>query len=396
MYVLLVFIVNYRMAAEEAAALVYVIALCFVSSALGRLGADLQISSHAHLFHRASPVKAASLFYVCILVGIVLVPTFALIIHNLVGQFSTGQSPKVGSVTIVLSAVFFATGQNVATALQTLGHPLLPNIIFPFAPYVILVAVTAWDPALLGPAIPVAFAIPTLGGLLYCWKNLPFVPKWLSFRWMRQTVHYYIMELNHALSPWLPFTYLHMLLGAQDIVLLNLATRLSAIQSMPSNAVGAWLGPQFALNFRNGDTRAIEMIMQKAILISALFQIAYLAALTLAFMLDKRLMVWHLDDLILLLIILSIGQIVNGLTGPVGPALLMAGNKELMARASWIMLSVSTVAGIVLAKLGGVVAFAIGISLTAIVHNILYAYFLYRRGGISIPRLLIGIVTKNK
>jgi O-antigen/teichoic acid export membrane protein len=394
MYVVTVFLVNRNVTANDAAAFVYVIAICFVSSALGRIGSDQQISANAHLLRRKHLGKAASLFYVCLLVGLVLVPSVALLVHLVIVWISPASAPAVSLFTIAVTSSVFAAGQSIATMLQAKGMTLTPIVIFPLAPYVALGILAALTPASVVPALPLAFAIPTALGLLLALSVLRFRPRLFSLRWMKDSWLYYILDINHFVGAWAPFTYLHLLLSAGDIVLLNLATRISALQSMPSNAVGAYLMPQFAINFKEGNKRLTEAVMAKVILVTLAFQVFYLVALVLLYIYNPLIAGVQVDTMIIILIVLSVGQFVNGLTGPVGPALLMSGNRAFMAKTSWIIFVASIALGIILAKWGGVLAFSFGVAISVITQNLIYSWVLYRRTGISWAGMLSVLLRK--
>jgi O-antigen/teichoic acid export membrane protein len=388
MYVLTVFLVNRNASSNDAAAFVYVIAICFVSSALGRIGSDQQISANADLLRRKYPVKAASLFYVCLLTGFVLVPSIAVLVHLGIVWISLASAPQIGIFTIAMTAMVFAAGQSIATMLQAKGMTITPILIFPLIPYVVLGVTAVAAPTQTLAALPAAFAVPMALGLLLSVRMLPFVPRLFSLRWMKDSWHFYVLDINHFVGAWAPFTYLHLLLSAGDIVLLNLATRISALQSMPSNAVGAYLMPQFAINFKDGNKKATEAVMAKVILVTLAFQFVYLVALVLLYAFNPIIGGVKIDTMIIILIVLSIGQFVNGLTGPVGPALLMAGNKSFMAKTSWVIFVASILLGVVLAKLGGVLAFSFGVALAVVTQNLIYSYMLYRRTGISMSGMV--------
>jgi O-antigen/teichoic acid export membrane protein len=384
MYVLTVFLVNRNASSNDAAAFVYVIAICFVSSALGRIGSDQQISANADLLRRKHLVKAASLFYVCLLTGLVLVPAVAVLVHVGIIWISPASAPQVGIFTIAVTAMVFAAGQSIATMLQAKGMTVTPILIFPLLPHVVLGVTAVVAPTQTLAALPAAFAVPMALGLLLALRVLPFVPRLFSLRWMKDSWHYYILDINHFVGAWAPFTYLHLLLSAGDIVLLNLATRISALQSMPSNAVAAYLMPQFAINYKDGNRKATEAVMAKVILVTLAFQFFYLVALALLYVFNPSIGGVKIDTMIIILIVLSIGQFVNGLTGPVGPALLMSGNRSFMAKTSWVIFVASIILGIILAKLGGVLAFSFGVAFAVIAQNLIYSYVLYRRTGISL------------
>jgi len=393
-YVLAVFLVNRNATTEDAAALVYLVSICFVSSALGRIGSDQQLAAHASNFRSSIRIKAASLYYSRVLLCVTVVPLVAIALHGTILLFGTAPIQKVSLPLAAISAALFALSQTSATTWQASGFPTVTVIIFPFIAYASLCTIAVWDVSLILQSFPYAFGVPAALGFALCAWRLPFRLDTLSLNWVRQSWSYYLIDINFYLGAWAPFTYLHFILTPAEIVILNLATRLAALQSMPSNSISSYLMPAFSISFRERNMEQVRSIMTQVILLTMGFQALYMAALLFAYFLSPQVLGMDTDGLILVLIILAIGQFVNGLAGPIGPALLMSGAKRLMAISSWVLLVCSTIAGIVFAIFGGVLAFSVSISLAVIAQNFLYIWFLHQRTGVFVHRQIGSSVIK--
>jgi O-antigen/teichoic acid export membrane protein len=381
-YVALIFLANRWSGAADVAGLVYILAICYIASALGRIGTDQLISARASHFRKPLGIKAGSILYTQLAYMVATVPLAALVIHYGVALTGYAAPSVMPSLLLALTALSFALGQTVATTWQAMGHPTLTVLVFPLSSYLILLAMTLAGIGFSGPATALSFAVPALVGLIPLLRRFPFRPHLLSLRWLRESGHYFVMGINFYLAAWAPFTFMHTLLSAPDVVLVNLATRLAALQSLPSNAIAGYLMPVFAINTRDGNAAKTEKTMRDVILLTLVFQVVYLLLLWTLYVWAPDVAGLNTNGLIVLLFILAIGQFINGLTGPVGPALLMAGEQKLMALTSTIITLVTLFTGIAAAKWGGATGFCLNLAAALIVQNLIYATFLTRKTGI--------------
>jgi O-antigen/teichoic acid export membrane protein len=395
MYVLAVFLVNRNATAEDASALIYVISVCFVSFALGTVGLDHQIPAHAIYFQRKASPKAVSIFYTFILAQTILVPAVAMLIHGVFSSFNTTGLPQVSLLYMGTTALAFSLAQTIAVVMQARGHSLLPIVVFPFTSYAIIAASAVLRPDLTVSVMIWSFVIPAIIGMLYGLWVMPPRRLRLRWRWLTSSLYFYMLDISHFVGAWAPFTYLHLILTPSEVVILNLATRLASLQSMPSNAVGAYLAPQFSINFKTNTTSETEVTMMRVLTISLLFQLFYSAALIVLLFVTPTIAGIDTSKLVLILLVLSIGQFVNGMTGPVGPALLMSGSRMLMVFTSWTILFLATLFGVLLAMVGGVLAFSISISVASLAQNLIYAFYLNQRTGINVLRMPLSLLRKS-
>jgi O-antigen/teichoic acid export membrane protein len=279
--------------------------------------------------------------------------------------------------------------------MQARGHSLLPIVVFPFTSYAIIAASAVLRPDLTVSVMIWSFVIPAIIGMLYGVWVMPPRRLRLRWRWLTSSLYFYMLDISHFVGAWAPFTYLHLILTPSEVVILNLATRLASLQSMPSNAVGAYLAPQFSINFKTNTTSETEVTMMRVLTISLLFQLFYSAALIVLLFVTPTIAGIDTSKLVLILLVLSIGQFVNGMTGPVGPALLMSGSRMLMVFTSWTILFLATLFGVLLAMAGGVLAFSISISVASLAQNLIYAFYLNQRTGINVLRMPLSLLRKS-
>jgi O-antigen/teichoic acid export membrane protein len=385
-YLALVTLIAQRSGAASAAELVYVFAIAFVSSNLGRYGADQQIAKNASIFRTKRILRAGSLISTHAVCAVTTVPVIAIAIHVIALSF--GDAAKLAFLppplwVIALAAAGLALGQTASAAWQAAGFPTASVVVFPFATYALLALVYVVAPSMLQDAYGWSGAFTGGVGLgaLFFKKIIIVMPPRLA--WLRHNGYFYIMGLSFYISAWLPFVYLPSILSAADVVLLNLAVRLSSIQSLPSNAIAGYLMPQFAVHAERKEFAKIEGTMRQVITITAAFQVLYLVALLVALKVFPQMAGLNVPQLIPVFLILSVGQVINGLTGPVGPALLMLGQQRAMAFYSLFACVAVTIVGYWIAGLWGAIGFAVVVAFFVSLQNFVYFWLLTSQTGLN-------------
>ncbi len=379
-YLGLVALITITQGAAPAAELVYVFAVAYVSSNLGRFGADQQIAKSAPLFRNGLGVKAGSLVLTHSLFAISLVPTLAAAIHATASSIVTSASGvQIASLpfwVITLAAAGLSLGQTASAAWQAAGKPSLSVGFFPLLSYLVL-AIFIWlAPEQNHLALAMANLAAGVVGIVLLFLTGMIKPAFPRFKWLRGNSYFYAMGVSFYISAWLPFVYLPGLLPAASVVLLNLAVRLTAIQSLPSNAIAGYLMPQFAVHVKQRELHKITHTMRQVIGITFAFQVVYGVALVIALIYFPKVTGLDVPGLAPVLLILSLGQMINGLTGPVGPALLMLGHQRAMATYSLIACFAAAILGYLAVDFFGSIGFAIVAAFFVSLQNLIYIYLL--------------------
>jgi O-antigen/teichoic acid export membrane protein len=386
-YLGLVALVTTTQGAASAAEMVYVFAVAYVSSNLGRFGADQQIAKSAPLFRRGFGLKAGSLVLTHSVFAVSLVPLLAALIHTiatgLIVPVSDAQISTLPLWVITLSAAGLSLGQTASAAWQAAGRPSLSVGFFPLLTYLILTVFMVLAPDQNQWAYVTSnLATGLLGiSLLYITAGLKLA--YPRVKWLRGNGYFYAMGVSFYITAWLPFVYLPGLLPAAGVVLLNVAVRLSAIQSLPSNAISGYLMPQFAVHVQNREHHKITRTMRQVIGITLAFQLVYGLALASALFFFPKLTGLDIPGLVPVLLILSFGQMINGLTGPVGPALLMLGQQRTMAMYSLSACVASAILGYIATQIWGAVGFALVVAFFVSLQNVIYIRILTKTLGIN-------------
>jgi O-antigen/teichoic acid export membrane protein len=365
------------------AAVVYAMAVCYVASALGRIGTDQLISSKSPLFHEARNEDAASLHYSSLILSAIPVILAALAIDASVRSLGYHDGQSLPPFALGGAALAFALAQTAATSWQASGFNNFSVVLFPLLPNLLLLA----GIAIFGQGLPVSllgltFAVPAVIGIVSYALRVPFSRHHISTHWLWQGAPFYLMGLSFYVTAWGPFTFLPLFLPANELLLLNVALRINSIQSLPVNAISSYLMPKFALTFQRQDMAQAGKIMRDVVMITLAFQAAYLVVIVLPWLFPGMVSA-QLRTMVPLLLILSIGQFVNGMTGPCGPALLMSGSQKLMSATSAFLTILFIASGIVFVMQFGLIGFSICVTFFVAVQNLLYAILLYRRTGLS-------------
>ena len=390
-YIGLIALMTRLIGVSRATEIVYLFAVCFVSSNLGRFGADQQIAKSAKYFRNGFGYKAGSLVATHAAFSVTTVPLVALLIHQLARPAITREaldlSAGLSMLSIGLSSAGLALAQTAAASWQASSYPSVSVIVFPLFTYLALALFCLAMPNSNLDTYALAFVIPGLIGLLALALkgNIRFMP--VRFQLLRNNGYFYIMGLSFYITAWLPFVYLPSLLSAANVVTLNLAVRLSSIQSLPSNAIAGYLMPQFAMNAHNGEYHKIEKTMQQVIGITLIFQILYIAGLSLLYVYFAKMSGLNVPGLLEIIVLLSLGQMASGLTGPVGPALLMLGQQKAMATLSFLFCTTGAALGYIVTQRYGAIGFAGVTALFMGLQNITYIWLLYTKLGLNPYRL---------
>ena len=185
--------------------------------------------------------------------------------------------------------------------------------------------------------------------------------------------------LNSTVEIWIA----GLLLTGLDLSLFSAAQRLSVLLSVPLISLGVVFSPVVSRLFEHDDSRLEALLRTGATLAAAGTALAWIPMLLAP---ETVLMAVYGRDFIgaaPILLILTIGNIANVVTGMSGTALTMSRHEGLVAKAQWIAVVVRIGAGMTAASLFGPVALATS---AATATTLLYAFLwraTRRRMGLS-------------
>lgn len=170
----------------------------------------------------------------------------------------------------------------------------------------------------------------------------------------------------------------------RDAAIYGAAMKLVSLVIMPLTIVNGFLPPIIAELYAKGDKSKLERVLRISATLtgapSLLFLIIFIAAagpiLGIVYGAPYK-------DGASILILLSLGHLINVLSGSCGYTLLMSGHQALVMRISLASNLVAVLVGVLMVKLWGVNGVAIAVALAVVLQNVLAVIFVKRRIGIS-------------
>jgi len=200
--------------------------------------------------------------------------------------------------------------------------------------------------------------------------------------------------MNRAILPWAPLFLLGIWSNSEDIGTYGAASRVVMLVSLMLITVNNVIAPKFAELYSNGDLRALESVATRLALVLTLLA----APIFLLFIFQGKLVMSLFGDGFvkghIVLQILSIGQIVNVMTGAIAFILLMSGNEGSFQRISiWSTIGMLVISIITIPMWGDVgAALAVAVSLSA--NNIAAVWIVYKKLNIMPIPFLSSYFTK--
>jgi O-antigen/teichoic acid export membrane protein len=237
-------------------------------------------------------------------------------------------------------------------------------------------------------------AVAYLGGTLMAaavglliWKrtlsNKPMVLQKINIHEMRQSSRplWVTMIINRALLPWLPVLMLGFLGTSADVGILGAATRIVMLVSFLLIAINTVVAPQFATLYRSQN---ISGLVQLASKVSGMITLASTPFFLVLFFSGDFVMSLFGSDFSAggdVLALLTIGQMANVITGPVGLILMMGGFEKDARQASILSLVILVIAMVWAVPLWGMLGAALATTLSVIAGNLVSMLFVRRRIG---------------
>lgn len=319
--------------AQATAAFISQNAIFFISAAAGKLGADGLATYNSVSFRMARSAKARSLYFSTLVLALCAVPFAALIIVVAL-RFIAGGSPHLADdLPIILGSSAFAFCQFQGAILQAQKRTARSSLVFLVIPYAFVFA-SLWLPRPLHPIwMLLGLAVSCL--IAHYWIALRFAgsPLVLSTRWSRKGLVYYTIGLNFFIAEWGVQLISATFLPSSSAVIFGLGTRLSSLLAIPVNSLTGYLQPILAVHMRRRERAEILNIYRRVVSLTMLSQAGAV--------LFGCVVVWFLPLVSsrfgyvisgagwTVLLILVVGQIFNGITGPSGIILVMMQNSRL-------------------------------------------------------------------
>ncbi|MFK7875921.1 MAG: polysaccharide biosynthesis C-terminal domain-containing protein [Paracoccaceae bacterium] len=195
---------------------------------------------------------------------------------------------------------------------------------------------------------------------------------------------FWIVSIFQNLSIWGAYYVASAVLEPTHLSSLVLAQQASLVITLVLQAVILVYAPRFALMHRQGRIQDLEALGRRAVVWIALAVLPIAMVLTFYPIAVLSLFGDGLDEGATALRILTVGQFVNAITGPVGVILLMAGHERAVRNLLLAAVPASLCFAAILGMAFGILGFAVSTAGTLIVTNILATFILRRTLGIYI------------
>lgn len=197
----------------------------------------------------------------------------------------------------------------------------------------------------------------------------------------------FIMSLlNGAVITWAPLLLLGVWGTTEESGIFGAVSRVAMLLTFFLTAVNTAIAPKFAALYDNGELEAVAQLARK----SALYITLVASPLFILFMFAGDLVMSMFgQDFIpggYILAILTLGQVVNSLTGSVGFLLIMSGREKDASNVAVISCAILIALCVLLIPQNGMLGAAIATAFTIAISNILLAWLVWKRHAvITVP-----------
>lgn len=193
----------------------------------------------------------------------------------------------------------------------------------------------------------------------------------------------FLATASNVISASVAVIMLGWLAESQDVGLYSVAARLALLTSFFHTVVNSVLSPKIAALYEQDNKKELQKMIKKVTRGLLILGISTLIAFT--FFGNNILVLWgsEFKNAYYLLVILSIGQLVNLGTGAVGSLLIMTGNEKIQGRIAVIFLLLSIPLNFILIKKYGGIGAAISTALIVSLQNIIRLIFVRIKVGIK-------------
>jgi len=189
--------------------------------------------------------------------------------------------------------------------------------------------------------------------------------------------------MNRALLPWAPILLLGIWVSAEDVGVFGAATRVSLLVSFILVSINSVLVPRYAELYAKEDLVALARIVKRASLLSAIFASPIFIII---FLETQKIMLLFGESFALgsnILIVLTIGQLINVFCGSVGYLLIISGFQELYRNITMASALLQMLLVVILAPILGGLGAALASSIALIGLNLVAMIGVYQKLGIG-------------
>ncbi|QDS87230.1 hypothetical protein EC9_14080 [Rosistilla ulvae] len=286
-------------------------------------------------------------------------------------------------LAVISTTVALILLQNRATAFQIRGRTFASSVTFPGAfLLVVVIAIAA------GVDLKHAFFLAALISIIVtlplvakegsnCEKREQISPRKL----IAQMVPYAAINTNKVCFAWGASMYVVTILDAAALSTFVVASRLSAMFSLPANCLNAYVLRELTMNQSAGESVANYRLMTSVIRLSIAIQLLILLIYLCTFPIIAG--AFRVDPIALLVVMtpLCVAQIFHGLSGPAGAFLLVHGQQHVVATISIVVAMFAFAFGYLGAANFGLIGLGIATGAMLVIQNIAFMVVMFRCHG---------------
>lgn len=371
---------------------VYFLALSVVTiaSVIARFGMDntlLRFIAASAAVNDWAAIKGIAKKGLLLVSSLALVLTVVIVIIADWAALSIFNKPEMGSVLRIMALAIFPFSlvmlfAEMLRALKlVLGSQVIQGLLVPIINLTVLYGLIAILGALAAP-ISYLLAVTTaalLGWLL--WRKATAQASNIvgDFSWKKlldsSIPLYGIALLNEGFLQSFPYLLLGMYSTSVEVGIFGAAMRTSMLVGLVLVVVNIMVAPKMAGLFQQKQYQALEQLMRKATLMMSLAALPVLCVFMSFPSLIMSLFGEPFRSGALVLVILTVGQAVNVICGPVGYFLIMTGQEKSLRKSAFISALILAVTSVGLIPIYGAIGAAIASALTLITVNLMSFMF---------------------
>lgn len=226
---------------------------------------------------------------------------------------------------------------------------------------------------------------------IICYLSLTSVSESSSISWnkiLSSCIPLWIVVIMQQLLQWSGQFFAGVYLDSATVAQLAVSQRSAMLVSFVLIAINAVVAPKFAELYKNNKMAELENLAKKSVRVIAFFAMPIFMILMVFPVLVLGFFGEEFVSGALYLRILVCGQFVNAITGSVGLLLMMSGHEKDMRNIAFFSGGVSLMFAFILTNTFGAIGNAVGTALAVGAQNLLAAYYVKRRLGFSVLKII--------
>ena len=215
-----------------------------------------------------------------------------------------------------------------------------------------------------------------------------------SEHWRRFSNQMFLLGLTGLVLSRFDLLLLGVYLSAEEVGVYNVCARLAEVCSFALVVSNTWVGPMISRHYHQQEHAKLQhLLTYSGRLVAALTSVAALGVV----LLGPLLLGWYgpnFQDGYVALIVLSVGQMLNALFGPVGFILTMTGHSDVALRIYGIAMLSMTSASLLLIPMYGINGAAVASVIGVVAWNLLMCIYVIRR--LKLDPTALGLLRGRK